>query len=124
MRPKVHWCDLLIGVAALWLMVSPMLLGYDTDHLPTMRAPAVNSFAVGAVLFLFCVMSAWRLQDIGSEILNIALGCWLVLSPYAFGFSDLPRAAFNTIVMGVIVIALAICDLRISGRKKPGPTSS
>lgn len=113
-RPKIPWCDLVIGGAALWLLAAPQVLGYDTVHLPNMRAPAVNSQAVGIGLLLFGIISAWRTQDIGNEMLNIAFGCWLVLSPFALGFADLPRAVMNTIAVGLVVISLAIDELTTS----------
>lgn len=114
MRPKVHWRDLLIGAAALWLLVSPVLLGYDVGNLPNLHAPALNSYAVGTGLLLFCIISAWRVEDLGNEILNIVFGCWLALSPFALAFSDLTTATWNTIAAGVFVIVLAIWDIKAS----------
>jgi hypothetical protein len=112
MRPRVHWSDLLIGVAAIWLILSPVALGYDIDHLPDLRAPAINAYATGIGLLVFCLISAWRLEDIGNEIVNIGFGCWLVLSPYALGFSDLTSAALNAVMVGITVVAAAVWDLR------------
>lgn len=105
-RSEVHWRDLLVGLVALWLMASPLLLGYGLE-----RAPATNAYTVGSALILFCTISAWRLKDLGDEIVNILFGCWLILSPYALAFSDHRAATLNAIAVGVIVILLAVWDL-------------
>jgi hypothetical protein len=105
-------------MAALWLVASPVMLGYDLDHSPDFTAPALNAYAVGTGLIIFCIISAWRLEDLGNEILNILFGCWLVLSPYALAFSDRSLAALNAIVVGLFVIVLAIWDLRISSKNE------
>jgi hypothetical protein len=106
MSPSVHWRDLLIGVAGVWLIASPSVLGYDLDS-----TAALNAYGVGFGLILFCIISAWRLEELGNEIVNIVFGCWLVLSPYALGFSDQGTVALNAILVGLIVAALAIWDL-------------
>jgi hypothetical protein len=118
MHPRVHWCDLLIGAAALWLMASPVMLGYDLEHSPNWQAPALNAYAVGTGLLIFCVLSAWRLEDLGNEILNIVFGCWLVLSPFALAFSDWRLVTLNTIAVGLVVIMFAILDLSTASRNK------
>jgi len=114
MRLQVHWRDLVIGAAAIWLIASPLVLGYDVGELPDSRAAALNSYAVGTGLLLFCIISAWRLEDFGNEILNIVFGCWLALSPYALAFADRAAATLNTIAVGVLVVVLAIWDLKAS----------
>jgi hypothetical protein len=70
MGPKVHWRDLLIGLVALWLIASPSVLGYDLDS-----TAALNAYGVGFGLIIFCVISAWRLQDLGNEIWITECGC-------------------------------------------------
>jgi hypothetical protein len=83
MRVNVHWRELLVGAAGVWLAASPLLLRYDLD-----TTLAVNAYAVGTGLIVFCLLSAWRLEELGSEIVNILLGGWLILSPYALGFQE------------------------------------
>jgi len=106
MRPRVHWRDLLIGAAGAWLIASPSALGYGLDE-----AAALNATGVGWCLVVFCIISAWRLVDLGNEILNILIGCWLALSPYALGFSEQRIATVNAVSVGLIVVGLAVWDL-------------
>lgn len=112
MRFKVHWFDLLIVLVALWLLASPTVLGYDAGQVPVQQTPALNAYGVGIALTLYCMISAWRLQDVGNEIVNMIFGCWLMLSPYALGFSDLLLPSLNAILVGFVVVVLAVLDIR------------
>jgi len=113
---KVHWRDLVIAAASLWLMGSPFLFGYDSQ-----LVAATNAYGVGCALIFFCIMSAWRLRDFGNEIVNIVFGCWLVLSPYALAFADQRAATLNAIAVGLCVIVLGIWDLAAASKSgQPG----
>lgn len=114
MRIRVHWYDLLIAIVALWLLASPTVLGYEVGRVPALQTPALNAYAVGFGLIIFCVMSAWRLEDVGNEIINMIFGGWLMLSPYALGFSDWLRPTVNTMLVGLAVVVLAVLDIRSS----------
>ena len=106
MNPKVHWRDLLIGASGIWLIASPTVLGYNL-----VEAAAYNAVGVGACLVVFCIVSAWRLEDLGNEIFNVVMGFWLALSPFSLGFSEQRIAELNAITVGLIVVALALWDL-------------
>jgi len=106
MNPKVHWRDLLIGAAGIWLMASPTVLDYNLNE-----SAATNAFSVGGCLVIFCIISAWRLVDLGNEILNIVIGCWLILSPFSLGFSGQRTPELNAIAVGLLVAGLAVWDL-------------
>lgn len=106
MHSSTHWRDLLIGMVGLWLIASPSLLGYGLSH-----AAALNAYGVGSGLIVFSIVSAWRLRDLGNEILNVVFGCWLVLSPFALGFSGQRAAALNAAAVGLIVASVALWDL-------------
>ena len=38
MNPKVHWRDLLIGAAGLWLIASPTVLGFELNETAALNA--------------------------------------------------------------------------------------
>ena len=110
-KPRVHWRDLIIGAAGAWLVASPYVLGYELDG-----AAASNAVGIGCCLVIFCIISAWRLKDLGNEILNIVFGSWLALSPYALGFSGHRTPALNAISVGLVVAALAVWDLHSTAK--------
>jgi len=106
MNPKVHWRDLLIGAAGLWLIASPTVLGFELNE-----TAALNAVGAGWCLVIFCVISAWRVVELGNEILNIVIGCWLALSPFSLGYSEQRVPELNAIAVGLLVAALAVWDM-------------
>ena len=112
MRGNVHWYDLLIAAIALWLLASPTVLGFDAGQVPGLQAPALNAYAAGTCLLVYCVISAWRVEDVGNEIVNMILGSWLMLSPYALGFSEWLQPSLDAILVGFVVVVLAVLDIR------------
>ena len=103
---KMHWRDIAIMVIGAWLVISPGVLGLTLAH-----AFAYNAYGVGIGIIVFNLISAWRLEDLGNEIVNIVLGAWLVLAPFAFGFADTFAATLNDVAAGVAIAALAVWDL-------------
>lgn len=97
------WTSVLVGT---WLVLSPWLLGFWLD-----RSATENACGTGMVLIFFNIISACRLLDEGQEFLNILIGVWLLLSPYALGFAALQDAVINVSVAGTLVVALAVWQL-------------
>jgi hypothetical protein len=44
-------------------------------------------------------------------ILFLILGLWLLISPYALGFADLPAAYWNAVIVGVLSAVSAAVGL-------------
>lgn len=104
MRMK-HWQDPVNLVLGLWMMASPWVLAYAAEMTPTRNAFIVGIFIAGlALLALFKVM-AWE------EWLSVALGAWLVISPWILGFSALATAMWNAVIVGLVVGVLALWAL-------------
>jgi hypothetical protein len=97
------WIDILLG---LWLVVSPWQMDYTLHH-----AATGNACGVGAVLIMFNLISVGRLLEQGQEIVNILLGGWLILSPYALDFASQREPTVNVMVVGATVICLAVWQM-------------
>jgi hypothetical protein len=97
------WTNVLLGC---WLVVSPWQMGYSLNETATM-----NACGLGAVLIVFNLISVCRLLDEGQEIFNILLGTWLMLSPYALGFTTDRVPAINALAGGVMIVALAVWQI-------------
>jgi hypothetical protein len=51
--------------------------------------------------------------------INILLGIWLIIAPFVLGYSNIERATWNAIIVGVLVLAMAA--VRISDpARRPG----
>ena len=101
--PK-QWEDWTSWALGIWLLLSPWTLLFEKDT-TAMR----NALVVGLLIILveLLELSAFRGWE---EWINVALGIWLVVSPWALGTSS-AAAQINFIVVGVLVLALALHEL-------------
>lgn len=100
-----RWQDLFGFLTGLWLFLSPWLM----DYTPLSHA-AWNAYIIGAALVVFEAV-ALVYPAIWEELLDTALGVWLLVSPFALGFAAERVAAMNAVIVGAIVIALAVWGL-------------
>ena len=97
-----QWQDALNALLGLWLIVSPWALGFVSE-----TAPAWNAWVPGVIIAVAAIAAlvafhAWE------EWVTAALGAWLVVSPWILGFVALTIAFWNTVLVGVVVAALAL----------------
>jgi hypothetical protein len=50
------------------------------------------------------------------EWINVALGAWLVISPWVLGIA-VPAATANFVVVGALIIVLALYEMRAAARE-------
>jgi hypothetical protein len=104
------WANALLGA---WLVVSPYQLGFAREG-----TAAGNAMGVGGALLFFNLISAARLVDKGQEIMNVVLGLWLLLSPFAFGFEATSAAGIDVLAVGALVVTLACWQMYDAMRPK------
>jgi hypothetical protein len=101
------WQDWASFVLGMWLAVSPWGLGYTQLEGATANAAFVGlTLALGAHFEATCDLLA-------AEWLNLAVGVWLVLAPFALGFSTVTHVAANSVVVGAAVALLAISAMSL-----------
>jgi hypothetical protein len=100
-----QWKDAGNLVLGLWLAISPWLLSYANEATPAWNAHAVGVIIAVAALAALAAFQEWE------EWVNVALGAWLVVSPYLLGFASLTAAFWNQIVVGLLVAVLAAWTL-------------
>ncbi len=85
-------------LAGIWLIISPWVLGF-------VLAPAAfwSTLLVGIAVL---VLAAIRLATTGTSGLswvNLLLGIWLIISPFALAFTAVQAAMGNAIFLGILV---------------------
>lgn len=104
-RPEIRrarYASLGNVVAGMWLVVAPFVLGFEGAELARW-----NHIIVGAaVLIMAGVRAADPDQREAMSWLNVALGIWMIVAPYALDYARVPSAQLNSIIVGVIVLAL------------------
>lgn len=96
-----RWQDRANLVLGLWVFASPWAL----DYVGT--TAAWNAYVIGAGIVVVALIAAY-MPETWEEIINILLGVWLVVSPFALGFSDLTAIALHTVLAGILAAAFAI----------------
>jgi SPW repeat len=100
----VRWQDLSETLIGLWLLSAPLVFGF-------FQAPDTtamwNAFFVGTAVTLLAA-EAVRAPAAWEELINIALGLWLVVSPWVLHYTDLKRATLNAVIVGSAIVMLAL----------------
>ncbi|HYC45464.1 MAG TPA: SPW repeat protein [Burkholderiales bacterium] len=96
-----HWQDRANLVLGAWIFASPWVLAY------TGSVAAWNAYAMGAGIMLFALIASY-MPKAWEELINILFGVWLVVSPFALGFSADTVVALHTVVVGILATAFAI----------------
>ena len=102
--PPKQWEDWSCWLLGFWLFLSPWILSFDNDPIATRNAVIIGFLLVlveGVTLVSF---RAWE------ELANIAIGVWLIASPFVFGMTR-GAATVNFICIGALVIVLALFEL-------------
>lgn len=97
-----RWQDggnLLLGV---WLFLSPWAMNYAAG----MPLSAWNATLLGAAIVLLAAVAMY-MPRVWEEGINMALGVWLVISPWVLGFAAEKNVMMNAVISGILVAALA-----------------
>lgn len=92
-------------LAGLWLIIAPFLLGYAT-----IAGALWNDIILGTIVVL---LAASREFGQGYKIAwpswtNVVIGLWLIAAPFFLGYSYVVSAAWNDVILGIIIAALAL----------------
>lgn len=93
------WANLILGA---WLIIAPFTgLGGTSD------IAAWNSYVAGTAVAIFALAALVRPQ-LWEEWLNLVVGAWLVIAPFALGFTDQYGVMWNQIVVGLAIAGVAL----------------
>jgi hypothetical protein len=92
-------------VAGLGLLLSPWFLGYADQ-----TAAAWNAWIVGIAIAVIAAAALFAFNRV-EEWMNLALGVWAVIAPWALGFAALAVATWVHVIAGLVVAVLAIAGL-------------
>ncbi len=97
-----RWQDRTNVLLGVWLVLAPVFgIGAIGD------VAAINSYLTGAAVAIFAFAALSRPQ-LWEEYTNLVLGLWLVVAPFALGFTNLVGPAYNQIIVGLLVGGIAL----------------
>ena len=99
------WEDMVELLLAVWIIVSPFLLGYFN-----LASAAGVMIIVGALLTLTTQLGM-SLQTPWEDWLNLILALLLIISPWMLGFNSVMVAVVNAVASGICVAIFALLSL-------------
>jgi len=113
--PPRQWEDWASWLLGFWLLLSPWIL-----HFADNNAAMQNAVVVGFALILAEVVTLSAFQ-VWEEWVNVALGAWLVVSPWVLRDVGVAASA-DFVAAGLLVIALAAYEMwQVGNAREPGP---
>jgi SPW repeat len=113
--PPKHWedwCDWALGI---WLTLSPWALRYWLDPVATRNAVIVGFLIIFAEVVTLSFFRPWE------EWVSVALGAWLIVSPWILGITH-QVATTNFVIVGALVAGLALYEAwEVSRSPSPPP---
>ncbi len=99
------WKDSIELVIGLWLLVSPLALGFFSN--PT---ASLTTILVATVVFFVSQLGIANQQP-WEEWVNLIAAVILVVSPWLFGFAAEIAATWNAIIAGGLLVALTVFQM-------------
>ena len=109
--PK-QWEDWTSWALGIWLLLSPWALFFDQERIALENALAVGALIIVAEIVELSIFRGWE------EWINVVLGAWLAVSPWVLGLQS-AAARWNFLIVGVLVVALAIYEMRETAAGSP-----
>lgn len=101
----------------IWLIASPWVFDYSG------KAPLLSSVLVGVLIAMLATLRLASLHEsTGLSGINLLLGFWTIVSPWASGYAANKAAVANNIMVGVLITAFAIWSMRSTVTEKPRPS--
>jgi hypothetical protein len=121
-----HSQDWINVILAIWLFISPWVLGFGTtvntaapnaaaaSPMDVAYTAAWNAWVLGVIVFLVAVSAAMRRgfwQGSWQEWSNVILGIWIFIAPWVLGFANLQLAAWDHWVVGFLIFIVSLSNL-------------
>jgi hypothetical protein len=98
------WATFLLGV---WFALSPWVLGFS-GHTTAMS----NAVTFGVILMVFSLLEL-GIPEKWEEWVNMLAGLWLVIAPFALGFTSHFAASVDTMLVGAATTLLSAWALSL-----------
>jgi len=109
---RKHWQDWGNIVLGLWIFASPWVLQHTMAAGTTVTGVTASSAAMWSLYIVGIAIAALAAAALlafqtWEEWINLTLGIWLLLSPWALGFSSSTLLMWNAVIAGSLVVVLA-----------------
>lgn len=102
MKQMKHWQDPVNALVGAWLVLSPWAIGFADHRVATVNFVAVGVLLIAAAVGAIVVPKAWE------EWVEVALGVWLLASPWLLGYAGVMMAMQDALFCGLLVAVLSL----------------
>ena len=102
MTKMKHWQDPVNALLGAWMILSPWAVGFQGEPMAMWNFVAVGALLLATALGAIFVPQAWE------EWVEVALGAWMVVSPWALGFAGITLAMQNAVACGLAVVVMSL----------------
>jgi hypothetical protein len=107
---KQHWQDWANLLLGLWVIVSPWTIAHvmasPGNPAGVTDAAMWNHYVIGIIVAILAAVALFAFAA-WEEWVNVALGAWLLISPWLLGFSASAALMWNAVIIGVLVVGFA-----------------
>ncbi|MRR12078.1 hypothetical protein EG835_06325, partial [bacterium] len=101
---RARWASAGNALAGLWLILAPFVLSFEGVEIAQW-----NHVIVGSAVLVLAAIRAFDPDERESmSWMNVVLGLWMIVSPFLLGYANVNDAQTNSLITGVIVLALAV----------------
>ncbi len=111
------FCDVVNLILGAFLFLTPWLFGY---------APGVeswNAWIAGVVIAALSIAALAAFAE-WEEWLNLIVGLWVIVSPWALSFSANATAMWTNVIVGIVVAVLAAIEIWLRHGTTPRVTQT
>ena len=118
-RGQVATASGLDVLAGIWLLISPFVLHFIVHNATT------NNVILGIIVGVLALIRFLGTDDLPVlSWINVILGIWVLISPWALGFASARVPMTNNVITGIVVIVLAAWSALATQSDRRGVTES
>jgi hypothetical protein len=110
-------CDVANLILGALLFISPWIFRFSPG------AESWNAWIAGGIIAVLSIAALAAFAE-WEEWINLIVGLWILVSPWALEFSDSINAMRTAVIIGAIVAVIAAVELWILHRSPPRLTAS
>lgn len=95
---------IILLLAGLWLIIAPFVLNYAS-----LGASSINDIILGIAVAVLALILMGARQNWASWLALLA-GIWMVIAPFALGYSSIGTVVANDVILGIIVAIFGIAS--------------
>jgi hypothetical protein len=92
------WLNILLGI---WVLISPFVLTFGPSS-----AAIWNNVATGGAVIILALIHTSMPRQSGWSWVNLLLGIWLIISPFALAFHN-ATSLWNNVILGIVIAVVA-----------------